>query len=231
LERGIKLIEDCDNALLATIGGRTVGSFGDFAIYSFYPNRQINTTEGGALACRRAEDARKARKLRRFGIDSQTFRTATGEINSESDIPEIGVGATLNNVCSALGVAQLEAVSSMVEMARTHAAWLRSRLADIPGFRVLAPMENTDPAYWTLLALVENRNQVLAKLKSRGVQASGLHFRNDRYSGFLECTRPLPNTAAFQDSVIALPCGWWLGADDLHYMVDTIVDATHSANN
>lgn len=227
LERNIKLIEDCDNALLATIGDRTVGSFGDFAIYSFYPNRQINTTEGGALTCRNVEHARKARKLRRFGIDPQNFRTANGEINGESDIPEVGFAATLNNVCSALGVAQLDTVSSRVEAARTHATWLQSRLAGIPGVRVLAPMENSQPAYWTLLTLVENRDQVLAKLKARGVQASKLHFRNDRYSGFLNCARPLPNTNVFQDNVIAMPCGWWLGAGDLDYLVDVIVDATN----
>jgi dTDP-4-amino-4,6-dideoxygalactose transaminase len=223
--RGIKLIEDCDNALLASIGGKTVGSFGDFSIYSFYPNRQINTTEGGALACRTEEDAQKARKLRRFGIDPQTFRDANGEINAASDIPELGMAATLNNLCSALGVTQLESVSSRIEAARKNAASLRQRLAKVRGIHVLLPLEGADPAYWTLLILARDRNRILASLKANGVQASKLHFRNDSYSGFLKCLRPLPNTDVFQESVIALPCGWWLGTDDVDYMVDVIADA------
>src|SRR3954470_9216448 len=45
-QHGILLIEDCNNALLANYGDRQVGHWGDFSIYSFYPNRQINTSEG-----------------------------------------------------------------------------------------------------------------------------------------------------------------------------------------
>lgn len=59
---GIALIEDCDNALMANRSGVGVGSHGDFAVYSFYPNRQINTSEwGGALICKTAEDALRAK--------------------------------------------------------------------------------------------------------------------------------------------------------------------------
>ena len=54
---GLKLIEDCDNALLSTLCDSPLGTFGDYAIYSFYPNRQINALEGGALSCRDPKDA------------------------------------------------------------------------------------------------------------------------------------------------------------------------------
>lgn len=221
-ERGIALIEDCDNALLATVDGVPVGRFGDFAIYSFYPNRQINTTEGGALACRSVEHAATARKLRRFGLDPATFRDSSGEINVMSDIPEVGWAASMNNLCAALGCVQLDGVQHRVAQARHNASLLRERLAQCPGLQVLAPLAGADPAYWTLLVKVQDRDAVLASLKAQGVQASKLHQRNDIYSCFLECSRPLPNTTDFQDSVVALPCGWWLAPGDIDHIVSAV---------
>ena len=56
-ERGLTFIEDCNNALGATLAGAPVGRFGDYAVYSFYPNRQINAIEGGAVSCPDADTA------------------------------------------------------------------------------------------------------------------------------------------------------------------------------
>ena len=38
---GIPLIEDCNNAIGATFNNHPVGVHGEYAVYSFYPNRQI----------------------------------------------------------------------------------------------------------------------------------------------------------------------------------------------
>ena len=67
-EKGVPLIEDCDNALGARYLDRPVGQHGDFAVYSFYPNRQINALDGGAVACMDSGAAERLRCLRRFGI-------------------------------------------------------------------------------------------------------------------------------------------------------------------
>ncbi len=223
--RGITLIEDCDNALLATFEGRMVGDFGDFAVYSFYPNRQINTTEGGALVCRSIEHANRARKLRRFGIDGATFRGATGEINPCSDIPEVGWSITMNNLCAALGAAQLDSVESRIDRTRANALFLKESLAEVVGVRFAEIFPGSNPAYWALLINVENRNAVLAKLKSAGVLASTLHQRNDIYTCFHASDRALPNTEIFQQTVIALPCGWWIDDSGLRQVVAAVVAA------
>lgn len=217
--RGIALIEDCDNALFATQDGAHVGGHGDFAVYSFYPNRQINCTEGGALVCKSADMAARARQLRRFGIDGVKFRTAQGEINPLADIPEIGWAYTMNNLCAALGHAQLDAAAQRVDRARANVQRLRSRLADTKGITPLNAAAGANPAYWVMLCLAENRDALLQHLKDQGVAASILHHRNDTYSGFHAVPMgPDTETAYLQQHIIGLPCGWWLGDSD----VDTI---------
>jgi len=221
-KRGIKLIEDCDNALLAELDGDYVGCFGDFAIYSFYPNRQINATEGGALVCKDQNDANRARKLRRFGINSVTFRLGDGEINPASDIHEVGWSITLNNLCSALGAAQINSVNERLEKTRINAKYLIESLLNTPGVTILASAPNSLPAYWALLIQVEGRDSMLEALKSLGIGCSQLHQRNDAYSGFTGNARNLPNTTRMQNSVLALPCGWWLSSEEVEFIASQV---------
>jgi dTDP-4-amino-4,6-dideoxygalactose transaminase len=221
-DRGLKLIEDCDNALLATVAGQQVGTFGDFAVYSFYPNRQINATEGGALCCRIEEDAERAIRLRRYGIDLSRFRDNCGEINSRYDIPEVGWAATLNNLCSAVGYAQLSGAFSRIVRARDIAARYIKEFSVISEIDVVMPPANSMPTYWTFLVRVQNRDNVMRALKVRGIHSSKLHHRTDLYSGFNTDSSTLPETQDFLNHVLALPCGWWMSDEDVHEVVHTL---------
>jgi dTDP-4-amino-4,6-dideoxygalactose transaminase len=224
-EFGLKLIEDCDNALLATVGGSQVGSFGDFSIFSFYPNRQINATEGGALVCRDVVDAERAVRLRRYGIDLSKFRDKEGEIDPLCDIPEIGWAATLNNLCSAVGYVQLNSVESRLAKTRENASILSNRLNGIEGLEIVSSNLDCVPSYWVLLVRVKKRDDVLSILKSRGIHASKLHQRTDRYTGFGVPKANLIGTKRFTDSVIGLPCGWWLSNQDIEIIISEVVNS------
>ncbi|MDR0188778.1 DegT/DnrJ/EryC1/StrS family aminotransferase [Pseudomonas yamanorum] len=224
-KHNLVLIEDCDNALLATRDSLPVGSQGDFAIYSFYPNRQINATEGGALACRTEAMAIKARRLRRFGIDFSTFRTNAGEINPLSDIPEIGWGMTMNNLCSALGASQLSTLKERWEATVRNVQKLRALISGVAGLTPVPVQDTEVPAYWVFLLFVDEQERVLGELKKNGVMASRVHQRNDIYSGFGGQTYKLPNTDYLQAHIIGVPCGWWLEEADLIYIAATLKNA------
>lgn len=221
-KHGIKLIEDCDNALLAEVDDDYVGSFGDFAIYSFYPNRQINATEGGALICKSPDDAIRAKNLRRFGINSSTFRLAGGEINPASDIPEVGWSFTLNNLCSAIGVVQINSVAERIEKTRKNAKYLFDGLNNFQDVNVINATPGSLPSYWCVLIQVDNRDLIMNTLKLSGINCSALHQRNDIYSGFIKCKRNLRNTTNFERTLLALPCGWWLEQSDLKKILEDL---------
>jgi dTDP-4-amino-4,6-dideoxygalactose transaminase len=212
--RGISLIEDCNNALGASQDGVPLGRVGDFAVWSFYPNRQINALEGGALACPNTDIAARARKLRRFGIDSAAFRDSLGEIDPRADIPEVGLSASFSQLNAAIGLAQFADLDGRLLKTRQNAAQLNSELARIPGLTPVRPSHGGESAYWAFLMLVDDRDQLLGALKRAGIGASKLHHRNDDYSGF-HATSHLPCTGDFMRRVIGLPCGWWLESQDI----------------
>lgn len=228
---GIPLIEDCNNALLATVQNRQVGTFGDYAVHSFYPNRQINAADGGALVCKDADATTRATHLRRFGIDPGRFRDSMGEIDPLCDIPEIGWSCTMNNLCSALGQTQLDSVRERLLQTRQNAQLLCALLEEVPGASVVRPGPNSVPAYWALLVQVERRDEVLEKLKSAGVMASKLHHTTDQYTGFPVAPRQLPGTTQFMNRVIALPCGWWLSEEDPGKISTALREAIEAVGN
>ncbi|MEA3345145.1 MAG: DegT/DnrJ/EryC1/StrS family aminotransferase [Chloroflexota bacterium] len=66
---GLALIEDACEALGAEYHRQRVGSFGDSAVFAFYPNKQMTTGEGGIITTDRDDWARLFRSLRNQGRD------------------------------------------------------------------------------------------------------------------------------------------------------------------
>ena len=218
----IALIEDANNALAATLDARKIGTFGDFAVFSFYANRQVNGVDGAALVCPDGATAAGARRLRRYGIDVPRFRDARGEIDARSDIPRIGMSSPLNHVQATLALAHLRTLDVRVDRNRRHVQTLAGRLADVHAVRPIAWEAGAQPAFWTWLVRCGDRDTLLERLKGRGVQCSKLHQPNDVYSGFGSAARALPHTARFIDEILALPCGWWLADSTLELLADEV---------
>lgn len=221
-DEGIVLIEDCDNALLAEIDGAPVGAKGRFAIYSFYPNRQINASEGGALACRDSVDMERAIRLRRYGIDFSRFRLPSGEINPDCDIAEIGYAATLNNLCSALGFEQLGGVRARMDTTRKNARIYDGLFEGNRFVRPISPLPGASPSYWTYLIRTPQARPLLSHLKLRGIDCSQVHYLNTRYTGFRTVSPELRGSKELMESVLALPCGWWLDDGDIERVFEEV---------
>lgn len=220
-QRGIALIEDCNNALGAQVDGQPVGAFGDRAVYSLYPNRQINGIDGGILLCKDETEAARARKLRRFGIDGSSFRDGRGEINPASDVTEIGWSVPLNHVNAKVASSQLASLGERILRTQAVGRQLQERLANVHNVRTVSVATGRS-AFWACLLLVSRRDELLAHLKSQGVQASILHHRNDHYTGFHAGRADLPGTADAMSHLIAVPSGWWLSEDDIDRIVGCI---------
>ncbi|MBB3880133.1 DegT/DnrJ/EryC1/StrS family aminotransferase [Sphingomonas pseudosanguinis] len=220
-DASLPLIEDANNALGARWNGQPAGIFGDQAILSFYPNRQLNGIEGGALVCR-PENETRARRLRRFGIDTVRFRTPDGEIDPLLDVPEIGVSASLSHVNAVLALQGCEDLDERVDRNRQNVRDIREALSGIGDFQFIEEVEGAHSVFWVALVRSPRRDALMGRLKASGIQCSRLHHRNDRYSGFNAVSRDLPGTDVMEREMFALPAGWWLSQDDLARIVDVV---------
>ena len=128
--KGLPLIEDANNALGAKWQDRCAGTFGDYAVFSFYANRQVNGIDGAALVCPNPDVAERARRLRRFGIDSYNFRTSDGEIDPKLDVPEIGFPASLANINAKLACLGFDDLDTRLEPSRQNTRCLSAAFED-----------------------------------------------------------------------------------------------------
>lgn len=101
----LRVIEDACEAVGAEYRGRKVGAFGDAGVFSFYPNKAITTGEGGLLVTGDPGLARTVRALR-----NQGRREGDGWLHHSL----AGYNYRLPDINSALGIAQLERIESIL---------------------------------------------------------------------------------------------------------------------
>lgn len=81
------VIEDCAQAVGATIGDRHVGTFGDAAIFSFYPTKNLAALgDGGAVTTDSTDLADRIKRLRMYGEEKRYQST---EVSNHSRLEEV----------------------------------------------------------------------------------------------------------------------------------------------
>jgi perosamine synthetase len=225
---GLRVVEDCALAIGARISGQHVGSFGDAAIFSFYPVKHITTGDGGMFVSRHKDLAAEVAKARAFGVDRSFAERATPGMY---DVPTLGINYRMSDINAAIGREQLKRIDAILASRAGNFARLKARLQTLPGLSVI---DSTSPdrvnAHYCLTVVIEEggsaeRNALVAKLNAKGVGTSvyyphpvpRLAYYRERYgydSGLL------PNATRISDQSIALPVGPHLSLDDVDYIAD-----------
>lgn len=170
----LALIEDACEAIGAELGdpphARRAGSFGDLAVFGFYPNKQLTTGEGGAVLTRDPKHAARMRLLRNQGREPDA---------GWLDHTEIGYNYRLSDLACALGRVQLSRIGEILTLRRAAAERYHALLHDIVGLELppLALPRRTISWFVYVVRLPEhvNRDRVQAALAARGI-ATGRYF-------------------------------------------------------
>ncbi len=116
---GMLLIEDCAQAHGAKYHDRRVGTFGDAAIFSFYPSKNMTTGEGGMVVTGSADTVHRARLLVNVGQNG----------SSDYSYETIGYNYRMTDIAAALGLGQLERLDEANRVRRTNARRLTEAFA------------------------------------------------------------------------------------------------------
>ena len=98
-EHGLRVIEDAAHAIGTSYKGRLIGSFGDLAVFSFHPNKNMTSIEGGAIVTADAAVAAQIEQYRFHGI----VKDEDGGV----DIMFPGAKSNLTDVAAQIGIDQL----------------------------------------------------------------------------------------------------------------------------
>ena len=215
----IPLVEDCAHALGATVEGRPVGSFGDFAIFSFQAIKHITTVDGGVLVLKNDEDLKLAKQLRWFGLTK-------GVPRDEVDIVRAGFKYNMNNVTATIGLAQLASVDFLLSEHKKNGEYFDEMFSEMPNVSPAKIYANSHSSYWLYTLLSERASEIQKSLAEIGVASSKLHRPNHLHTVFSSSQAHLPNLELFYDRLLHLPCGWWLEEQDREMIVETVRKVT-----
>ena len=166
-EFGLKIVEDCAEAIGTKFGTKYVGTFGDINTFSFFGNKTITTGEGGMVVTNDDTLSAVVAKLKGQGLD--TSREYWHDV--------IGYNYRMTNICAAIGCAQLEIVDEIVEKKRKIAEWYKEELDGLP-LQVHGERIGTFNSYWMVSILVDPdiRDYLRDRLRAKGVETRPLFY-------------------------------------------------------
>lgn len=164
---GIPLIEDAAEALGATHGSKSAGTFGLLNVFSFNGNKILTTSGGGMIVTQRADLAARARHL----------ATQARMPAAHYEHQEVGFNYRLSNLLAAVGRAQLRWLPDRIAARRAVASMYKRLLADLPGIRFMPDASWGNGNGWLTCVLVDpaeagtDRERIREALAARGIEA------------------------------------------------------------
>tara|TARA_B100001939_G_C16940275_1_gene618027 strand:+ start:1350 stop:2471 length:1122 start_codon:yes stop_codon:yes gene_type:complete len=220
-ERNILLIEDANNSFGASFKDSPVGTLADFSVFSFYPNRQVSATNGAAIYSKSSAHYSKILKLRKHGI-KENFRLLNGEINPHSNVDQLSLNYSMSNLDAYLALTSLKSFDKRKKKILRNANFYHKELKKIQNIKMPTLTSGSEGMYWGFMILADNSSELLSYLKLQGIGATKFHYPNHKYTAFRSQKLSLQNTDNFHTKVIFLPCGWWIGTDELRFIVKMI---------
>lgn len=227
-KHGIKVVEDCAQALDCRIDGQHVGTFGDFGCFSFHAAKTMTTLgEGGMFTLQDDAIAQKVPGIRHNGLCAFQGERERYWVPAMSNVDSFLDGQWPQNFCigeaqCALGSEQLKSViannNTLIEQDRK----IREALKDVPeiSFPQVMPGGRYVVHQYILhfdgSGFGKNRNDLLDLMTTKyGVRCIVQYYPLYRYPLFQKMgmgNADCPVLEQWWDNSFSLP--WWCGIDD-----------------
>ena len=217
----LKVIEDACESIGATYKGKKVGTFGESAVFAFYPNKQMTTGEGGVIVTHDERIYRLCASLRNQG---------RAENMQWLDHERLGYNYRIDELSAAVGLAQIENINFLISERRKISALYKkylsphSKLVSLP-----AVAENNSHTWFVYAVLLKNadQNRVISQLAKEGISTKpylpSIHLFTfyKKLFGYKEGDFPISENVS--NKAVALPFYIGLKESDIKYICDKLI--------
>ncbi len=195
----IPIVEDAAEAIGSEYQSKPIGSFGKLGVFSFNGNKIVTSGGGGAIVTNDVELGVKAKHL-----------TTTAKVPHPYEYvhDEIGYNYRMPNLNAALACAQLEQLSSFIEIKRALANEYNSYFSS-NGINFRTELPQTKSNYWLMCIELENKRErdiFLKETNENGVMTRPiwqLIFKSPLYSKFQKDDQI--NALYLEDRIVNIP--------------------------
>ena len=218
-ERGLKLIEDCAQAIGATTDAGRAGSAGDAGCFSFYPTKNLGAYgDGGMVVSSNPQIVERLRLLRTYGWQPRDYSLT------------LGFNSRLDEIQAALLGVKLRHVDAWNRRRSELAARYDAGLRDAPG--LTAPPLEPGHVWHLYVVRVKEREKVRESLAAADVP-TGIHYpvplhRQPTFSAF-GGGRSFASADAACAEILSLPMYPQLRDDEVDQVVEALKTATARA--
>lgn len=208
------LLEDAAQAHGAAIGERKVGTWGT-ASFSFYPTKNMTTTEGGMVLTNDDEIAQRLRLIRNQGMNTQYYHEA------------VGYNFRMTNLCAAIGLVQLDRLPEWTAARINHAAYFNTHLTSVKPPVTTSGYTHVFHQYTVRVSEHSDRDEIVHGLNERGIGVR-VYYPAPIYqqpvfqkmAGYQGIS--LPETDRVVKQVFSLPVHPGLTDEEVNYIVEEV---------
>jgi dTDP-4-amino-4,6-dideoxygalactose transaminase len=218
-EHRLSIVEDAAEAHGAKCLNRMVGSIGSVGCFSFTPNKNMTTGEGGMVVTNDSIIAERIRLLRHQGQDYRYHHVA------------IGYNYRMTDIQAALGLSQLGQLDLMIRRKQEVARRYEELLSGIEAVQIPYVAEGISHTYvfYTVKFLtMELRNRVMRYLGEEGVETRiafpPVHLQPIYRSIFKYKKGDLPVTEDCAERALSLPIYPHITEDDQRFVVESLLE-------
>ncbi|MEN6348201.1 MAG: DegT/DnrJ/EryC1/StrS family aminotransferase [Syntrophomonas sp.] len=164
-KHGLFVLEDAAESIGSEYKGSKAGSLGDVGVFSFHGSKTMTTGEGGMLVTDQFDIYEKCLKLRDHG------RSNCGKM-FWNDM--VAYKYKMSSMQAALGLAQLERISELVDKKRQIFKWYKQRFEGIDGLQINSETDHIKNTFWMVTVIFDskfgfNKEDVIQLMKTRNI--------------------------------------------------------------
>ena len=243
-ENKLWVVEDAACGFGSRYHGQHVGTLGDTGVFSFHPRKAITTGEGGMITTQDDELAAKLRRLRDHGAAMSDLQRHLGaRPYLLADHPDAGYNQRMTDLQAALGSAQMDRASDIIQERRrlaqrydeafTSLVWLRTPVHytgyehGYQSYPCLFQPENVKPD--AVSRINERRNAWMDKLQKVGISTRpathAVHMLTFYREKYKLNPQDFPNAYAANDCSISLPLFHGMTVDEQDYVIEQVLES------
>jgi perosamine synthetase len=217
----LAVIEDACESLGSTFKNKNSGTFGEAGVFAFYANKQLTTGEGGMIVTNDDRMDEMCRSLRNQG---------RGPDMQWLDHVRLGYNYRLDEMSSALGLAQIENIRFLMKKRLELAKWYREAFAACDLIELPYTAPGSTNTYFVYVVRIRNkaisRDGVIEALGKRGIASKqylpSIHLFDFYRKQFGYKRGDYPVSEGVSDSTLALPFYIGLTKKDTTHIAKTL---------
>ena len=206
-KHNLLLIEDSAQAHCANSWEGNAGSFGKAGWFSFYPTKNMTTSEGGIITTNDEEFANKCKIIRAHGMSAQYQHT------------EFGYNYRMTDISAAIGREQLKKLPNFNFRRREIAEMYNSELSDL----VITPKNRRGHVFHQYTIRSSARDELRDFLMNREIN-TGIYYPSllYNYPSMAAYQSSCPNAENLINEVLSLPVHPALSNSDVFEVISSI---------